>query len=305
MKKIVFLMGPTAIGKTDVSIYLAKLLNAEIICCDSMQVYSGMDIGTQKPSAKDRKTIPHHIVDIISPSKNFSVADFRKRALAIIQDIYRKGKMPLFVGGTGLYMKAMVDGLFPSPPADRKLRNRLLKEEDCENGRLYKRLVSVDAETASILHPNDKRRIIRALEVYLKTGVPMSELKKKINGLKKDYDVRIFCLNCNRQYLYKRIEDRVDKMFRHGFVAECKKLREERLSLTASQALGYKEVFMYLDKEISLKEAKDLIKKNTRHYAKRQLSWFRNDARVIWINVDTKSPKEIAKIICLHFKVEP
>ncbi|MFH1645306.1 MAG: tRNA (adenosine(37)-N6)-dimethylallyltransferase MiaA, partial [Candidatus Omnitrophota bacterium] len=265
MKKIAFLVGPTAVGKTEVSIHLAKLLNAEILCCDSMQVYRGMDIGTQKPTTKEQKKVPHHMVDVISPSKNFSVADYRQKSLEIINDILKRGKMPLFVGGTGLYMKSMVDGLFPSPPADRKLRANLLKEEDFKQGALYRRLLSVDIETASKLHPNDKRRIVRALEVYLKTGVAISELKKKTSGLAKKYDIRIFCLNCNRQYLYKRIEDRVDKMFRQGLVCECEKLKTKELSLTASQALGYKEVFMYLKNEISLQEAKDLIKKNTRH----------------------------------------
>lgn len=299
VEKIIFLVGPTAVGKTEVSLHLARLINAEIISCDSMQVYKGMDIGTQKSTPSQRKKVPHHIVDAVSPGRNFSVAEFRKKALCYIEKIHRERKTPLLVGGTGLYMKALIDGLFPSPPADRRLRKELMRTEELNGkGSLYKKLFKVDPKTAKMLHPNDTRRIVRALEVFIKTNTPMSELKKKTKGLAGRYDIKIFCLNRNRQNLYGMIESRVEKMFRSGFVRECRELRKKRLSMTARQALGYKEVFDYLDSKVSLSEAKDLIKKNTRNFAKRQLSWFRNDKRVIWIDVDGKSSKEAAEILC-------
>jgi tRNA dimethylallyltransferase len=298
MKRIIFLVGPTAVGKTEVSIHLAKLINAQIISCDSMQVYKGMDIGTQKPNTFQRKQIPHHLIDIISPSKTFSAAEFRKRVLACLGKIYRKKKIPLFVGGTALYMKALIDGLFPAPSADGRLRRRLLQEEE-KNGRgfLYSKLLNVDPHTAHLLHPNDTRRIIRALEVYSKTRKPMSELKKQTKGLADIYDVKIFALNLNRQRLYDRIDKRVNKMFDEGLIEESRRLKKKRLSMTARQALGYKEAFNYLDSKVSLEEARELIKKNTRHFAKRQLSWFRNDKRIIWVDTDEKLAQDIAKEI--------
>jgi len=299
MKTIIFLVGPTAVGKTAVSIYAAKILNAEIISCDSMQIYKGMDIGTQKPSPAQLSKIPHHMIDIIPLSRSFSVANFRKKALKCIKDIERKGKSVIFAGGTALYMKALVDGLFLSPSADYALREKLLSEEaENGNGYLYKKLCNVDTETARILHPNDIRRVIRALEVYLNTKVPISELKKTTKGLKEKYDIGIFCLNRDRENLYRIIDKRVDLMFRKGLLAECRRLKDKKLSVTARQALGYKEVFDYLDKKINLNDAKVSIKKRTRNFAKRQLSWFRNDSRIEWIDIDNYSPKQAARIIC-------
>lgn len=297
-KEIIFLVGPTAVGKTEISLHLAGLINAEIISCDSMQVYKGMDIGTRKPTLSQRQAAAHYMIDIISPRRNFSVAEFRRRALGYINKIHKKKKIPLLVGGTALYMKALIDGLFLSPPADRALRRKLLRQEKVnQRGFLHSQLFEVDPLTAGKLHPNDTRRIIRALEVYIKTNTPMSESKKKTMGLADKYNMRIFALNRNRQALYKRIEERVERMFKQGFTRECRRLKKRKLSMTASQALGYKEIFSYLNSQTSLKDAKDLIKKNTRHFAKRQLSWFRNDKRVIWINIDEKQPEEIAKAI--------
>jgi len=298
-RNIIFLVGPTAIGKSEVSLHLAKLLNAEIISCDSMQVYKGMDIGTQKVSLSDRKKAPHHLIDVISPSRIFSVADFRKKALSCIEKIHKKNKQVLFVGGTALYMKALVDGLFPSPEADKRLRKQLLSSEKKNyKGFLHKKLKKVDSKTAKLLHPNDTRRIIRALEIYINTNIPMSELKKKTKGLKDNYNIKIFCLNQDRDTLYENINKRVDRMFRRGLLAECKRLKIKRLSSTAGQALGYKEVFAYLNKKSSLSDAKELIKRSTRNFAKRQLSWFRNDKRIIMIDIDNKAKKEIIEIIC-------
>lgn len=302
MKKIIFLVGPTAVGKTAVSIYLAKMLNADIISCDSMQVYKGMDIGTGKPAPPRQREVAHYMIDLLSPVRNFSVADFRKRALDCIKVIEKKGKRVFFVGGTALYMRALIDGLFPSPPADRALRNRFLREEKAiGRGYLYKQLYRIDRSSAKLLHPNDTRRIIRALEVYTDTGIPMSELKKRTKGLKSEYNIRVFCLNRNRQELYSLIEARVDHMFKRGLLAECRRLKAKKLSMTARQALGYREIFDHLNGRVSLKYAKELIKKNTRNLAKRQLSWFRNDERIEWIDIDRKKPEEIAGILCKKF----
>jgi tRNA dimethylallyltransferase len=302
MKKIVFIAGPTAVGKTAVSIHLAKMLDAEIISCDSMQVYKEMDIGTQKPSPAQLGKIPHHMLSIISPSKVFSAADFRKKALRCVKTIEKKGKEVLFAGGTALYMKALIDGLFPAPPADYSLREELLGQENENNkGYLHEKLSNVDMETAKLLHPNDTRRIIRALEVYVNTKMPMSELKKQTKGLKEKYDIKIFCLNRKRESLYNIIDKRVDLMFRKGMVSECRRLKDKNLSMTARQALGYKEVFDFIDGRACLDDTKNLIKQRTRNFAKRQLSWFRNDKRIIWVDIDDYSPKEAADLLCRKF----
>lgn len=298
-KRIIFLVGPTAVGKTKVAIELAELIDAEIISCDSMQVYKGIDIISQKPAHLEQKKISHHIIDVISPTRNFNVADYRKRALKIIENLHKKGKIPLLVGGTALYMRILIDGLFPSQKPDLKLRERLKKDaESKEKGYLYKRLKRIDPETAKILHPNDTRRIIRALEVYQKSGVVMSELKKKTKGLSEDYDIKIFCLNRPREQLYDRINKRVDRMFRQGAIEECRGLKNMKLSLSASQVLGCKEIFSYLDKKCTKLQAKQILKRNTRRFAKRQLSWFRNEPGINWIDIsDNISSKKIAERI--------
>ncbi len=302
---IFFLVGPTAVGKTEVSVKLAGMINAEVISCDSMQVYKDMDIISQKPSSLKQKQAPHHMIDIISPSQNFNVANYRKKALKIIKDIHKKGKIPLLVGGSALYMKVLIDGLFPSPKPDLKLRGRLKKESEFnEKDYLYKRLKRIDPETAGILHPNDTRRIIRALEVYFKTGIPMSELKKKTEGLKKNYNIKVFCLNRPREQLYDRINKRIDRMFKQGIIAECKRLKDRKLSLSASQVLGCKEIFAYLDKKCTKVEVKQILKRNTRRFAKRQLSWFRNEPDISWIDINNnEGSKETAERIVSLFRL--
>ncbi len=281
--KIIFLVGPTAVGKTNVALKLAKKLRAEIISCDSMQVYKGMDIGTQKPSVADRKKIKHHMIDILTPDKEFSAADFRKRALRIIGALHKRGKIPLFVGGTGLYMKALLDGLFPSPPKDEALRRRLYKEaKKYGSGRLHEKLEKIDPKAAGKIHPNDTKKIIRALEICYITKKTVSEMRAGTRPLSNKYDVRIIGLIRPREELYKRIDERVEEMFQQGFLDEAKRFVRRKLSITAKQAIGYREAFDYLNGRISLEEAKELIKKNTRRYAKRQLTWFGADKRIKW-----------------------
>jgi len=298
-ERLVFLVGPTAIGKTGISIELAGLINGEIVSCDSMQVYKGMDTGTSKPDKGLIARIPHHMIDVIEPSDEFSVAQFRRMAVKAIEDIIARGKAPLAVGGSGLYVKVLIYGIFEAPSTDREFRDRLKQEAD-EFGAeiLYKRLEEIDKEAAAGIHPNDQRRILRALEVYEKAKAPISRLKTNTVGLSDKYEIRIFGLNMERPALYKKIEERVDLMFRGGLVEEAKGLMRQKLSLTASQALGYKEVFAFLRGEYNIEETKRLIKRNTRHYAKRQLTWFRRDKRIEWIILDEDfDPKEIAKEI--------
>lgn len=298
-ERLIFLVGPTAIGKTEISVELAKLLNCEIISCDSMQVYKGMDIATSKPAKALLDAVLHHMINIVEPSEEFSAALFRELAVKAMKEILAKSKSPLFVGGSGLYVKVLIDGIFEGPSSDRELRARLKAEAD-EFGVevLYKRLKDVDSETASKVHPNDLRRILRALEVYEKAKAPISMLKSQTHGLSENYKIKMFGLDMGRQALYKKIDERVDAMFETGLVDEARRLMGRNLSLTASQALGYKEVFRFLKGEYGFDEAKRLVKRNTRRYAKRQLTWFRKDKRVDWIIVEEDSkPEEIAKRI--------
>ena len=296
-ERLVFLVGPTAIGKTGISIELAGLINGEIVSCDSMQVYKGMDIGTSKPAKDLLARIPHHMIDIIEPSDEFSVAQFRRMAVKAIEDIIARGKTPLVVGGSGLYVKVLIDGIFEAPSTDREFRARLKQEADeFGTGILYIRLQEVDKEAASGIHPNDLRRILRALEVYEKAKAPISQLRANTVGLSDKYEVKIFGLNMERPALYKKVEERVDLMFKEGLTEEAKGLMRQKLSLTASQALGYKEIFAFLRGECDTEEAKRLVKRDTRRYAKRQITWFKADKRMEWIMLDEDfDPNEIAK----------
>ncbi|MFH1198914.1 MAG: tRNA (adenosine(37)-N6)-dimethylallyltransferase MiaA [Candidatus Omnitrophota bacterium] len=285
-EKIFFLVGPTAVGKTAAAINLAKKINGEIISCDSMQIYKGMDIITSKPPKSLLKKVPHHLIGMISPIKEYDVSRYRKDALTKIKLILKKGKVPIFVGGTGLYLSILVDGIFDCQPEDAKLRERLYKEaKKSGSEKLHLRLKKIDPAAAVKIHPNDTRRIVRALEVFKVTGQPISELQKQRSGLAKDYDVRIFCLNMAREKLYQRIDARVDKMFKEGLLREVKKLFKLKLSKTARFAIGIQELKGYFEGKYDLGEAKRLMKRNSRHYAKRQLTWFRKDKRIKWVEL--------------------
>ena len=298
-ERLIFLVGPTAIGKTGISLELAKLIECEIISCDSMQVYRGMNVGTSKPAKALLNSIPHHLIDIIDPSEEFSVAQFRDLASKAIQDIVLRHKTPLLVGGSGLYVRVLIEGIFEAPATDRQLRAGLEQEAgEFGPGVLYKRLCEVDRESAEAVHPNDLRRIVRALEVYEKAKAPISELRKKTTGLGDSYDVKIFGLNMDRESLYRKIDERVESIFSEGLVNEARQLMQGKLGLTASQALGYKEVFGYLAEEYGLEEAKRLVKRNTRHFAKRQLTWFGRDKRIEWLMLEEDfNTEEIARAI--------
>ncbi|MDD4979665.1 MAG: tRNA (adenosine(37)-N6)-dimethylallyltransferase MiaA [Candidatus Omnitrophica bacterium] len=301
--KIVFLVGPTAIGKTDIALALAKKIKAEIISCDSMQVYRGADILTSKPPAALRKAIPHHLINMVSADKEYNVSRYYKDVAAKVKEIIGRGKIPLIVGGTGLYMSILIDGIFKSRPICKVRRSRFYKEAETKgSGYLYSKLKGIDPDAALKIHPHDTKRIIRALEVYAATGKPISSLQRQRQGLKDEYDVKIFCLNMERDKLYRRIDGRVDKMFIQGAVSEAKKLLKLKLSRTAGYALGIREIKGYLDGLYDLEEAKRLLKKNTRNYAKRQLTWFRKDKRIQWIEISEKQkPQHIVNRIVRMF----
>ncbi|MDP2831058.1 MAG: tRNA (adenosine(37)-N6)-dimethylallyltransferase MiaA [Candidatus Omnitrophota bacterium] len=295
-KKIIFLLGPTGIGKSAVAVSLAKKINAEIISCDSMQVYRKMDIVTSKATSGQRKKVKHHLLGVIDPQQEYNVAKYRRDALLICDKLFAQRKIPLFVGGTGLYYSIIVDGLFPAVPRDKLIRAKLEKQLKLKGNKyLYRRLAKVDSAAAAKIHLHDARRIIRALEVYLKTGIRISRLQKSRVGLGKEYALKIFGLNSTRQSLYAAIDHRVDKMFSLGLINELKRLLKHKLSRTAKCAIGIRELKGYLAGEYSLAEGKRLMQRNSRHYAKRQLTWFRKDKRIQWININkTETPAQIA-----------
>jgi len=304
---VIFLVGPTASGKSQVSVELARKINAEIISCDSMQVYRGMDVLSGKLSKRQRKGIVHHLIDIQEPKKEYNVSMFQTQALKLIKKIYSRNKIALIVGGTGLYARALTRGLFADKGQDILLRKRLYKQAQQKgNDYLYKQLEKIDPKTAAGIHPHNLRRVIRAIEAYKVNKIRLSELKTKSKGLGQDYQVKIFGLRWPREQLYKRIEKRVDAMFINGIVKEVEKLSKLQLSQTAKQALGLKQVLSYLNKECILTQAKDKLKQDTRRFAKRQLTWFRQEKDVAWIDVEAKgySPEGIASQICILLKSE-
>jgi tRNA dimethylallyltransferase len=285
---VLVLLGPTAVGKTRLSLELAEAFGAEIISGDSMQVYRGMDIGTAKITDAEMKGIPHHLIDIHDPLDAYSTAEFQEQGARLIEDISSRGKLPFIVGGTGLYIESLCYGFrFSEAVADEAFRS----EQDAyaeEHGAeaLHARLAAVDPASAERLHPNDRRRIIRALEIYHQTNVPLSD---SLAGQKKEspYDLCLIGLTMDRKILYKRIEDRIDQMLAEGLVLEVQGLLERGYgrSLVSMQGLGYKEIAAYLEGETTLEEAVVLLKRDTRRFAKRQLSWFRHMKEIQWIDV--------------------
>lgn len=284
--KVIFLVGPTAAGKSETALALAKKINAEIVSCDSMQIYKGMDIITSKAKPALRKKVPHHLIDIISADTEYNVSRYRIQAVRRVKEIISRGKTPLFVGGTGLYMSILVDGIFKSRAQDENIRKRLYRQAGLKGSAcLHARLKKIDPQAAQKIHPNDLKRIVRALEVFLVTGKTISSLQKERRGLASQYDIRVFCLDMPRSELYSRIEKRVEAMFRQGLLGEAGSLLKKKLSRTASCAIGLAELKGYFDGLYGLDEAKRLMKRNSRLYAKRQLTWFRKDKRIEWIHL--------------------
>lgn len=286
--KLLVLVGPTAVGKTSLSLRLAELYDCEIISGDSMQVYRGMDIGTAKASQEERRRVPHHMIDIHEPDYPFSAAEFQSEVKRCIRDIHARGKLPFLVGGTGLYIEAVCyDFQFVEGGVDEAFREEQ-RQYALRHGAeaLHAKLMEVDPVTAARLHPNDQRRIIRALEIAHVSGKPLSE---QLDGQKKQspYELCIIGLTMERQLLYKRIEDRVDAMIEQGLVEEVRGLLERGCTpgMVSMQGLGYKEIVAYLQGDCSLEEAVELLKRNTRRFAKRQLSWFRHMKDIFWVDV--------------------
>ncbi|NLZ94116.1 MAG: tRNA (adenosine(37)-N6)-dimethylallyltransferase MiaA [Firmicutes bacterium] len=300
MQKLIVIAGPTAVGKSAVALALAQKINAEIISADSVQVYRGLDIGSAKPTLTERQQIPHHLLDIKDPHENYTVAEFQKDAAAAISDIAARGKIPLLVGGTGLYIRALVWGFaFSESGINQKLRQKLHAIAQKEgNQTLYQRLLEVDPQTAKKIHPNDLRRIIRALEVYKQNKLPISEQVRQ-TPQQPVYQTKQFVLTMQRELLYKRIEKRVDKMIADGFVREVQRLLARGVppDAKAMQSLGYKQIVAYLLGQIPLTEAIELIKRETRRFAKRQLTWFRREKNNIWIEMDHLQAFEAAENI--------
>ena len=293
-KTVICLIGPTAAGKSEVALQLAKKIKAEIISCDSMQVYQGADIATAQPTEKQRKAIPHHLTNIIKPSEEYNAARFRVSAQKIIKDIHKRKKIPLIVAGTGLYLRALLDGLFVGPGQNACLRKKFSQQaQRYGTTYIYAKLKKLDPQAAKGIHPHDLRRIIRALEVYELSGRPISQMQQQARGIRGQYALYIFGLRRKRDELYGRIENRVDRMFRQGLVAEIKKLTKRKASKTAQSLLGYKEIRGFLNGEYSKDEAGRLLKRNTRRYAKRQLSWFRKEKGVKWIEIGPNDASEI------------
>ncbi len=288
MKKLIVLTGPTAVGKTAASIGLAKAINGEIISADSMQVYKKMDIGTAKITKEEMEGVPHFLIDELNPDEEFSVAHFKKYADKYINEVYERGHIPIIVGGTGFYIQAVLNDIdFTETNADTEYRKEL-EELARVNGPeyLHNMLFEIDPQAAEKIHFNNVKRVIRALEFYKETGTKISEHNDTQSAKSSPYNFAYFVLNDDREALYERIDKRIDIMLENGLIEEVKALLDAGYDrkLTSMQGLGYKEIAAYLEGEISLEEAIYILKRDTRHFAKRQLTWFRREKDVIFID---------------------
>ncbi len=296
-----FLTGATASGKTKVSLELARILDAEIISLDSMAIYRGMDIGTAKSDPAEQSVVPHHLIDIVDPPESFSVSEYRDSALSKIREIQATGKQVLFVGGTALYLKALLRGLFEGPPADWGFREEIEKEIENSGAEfLHQRLAMIDPVSAHKLHENDHRRIIRALEVYKQTGKPISHWQMQFDEGRQSDQCRVFTIRHARPILHQRIEDRVESMFTSGLVDEVKGLLERWTDIgkTASQAVGYREVIEYLENKMSMEETVERVRVRTRKFARHQETWFRGMSECRMLDLESDfDPSELAQRI--------
>lgn len=296
MNRLIVIAGPTGVGKTEISLKLAERIGGEIVSCDSMQIYRGMDIGSAKATPEEQARVPHHLLDILSPLESFTVSEYKERAEAIIADIHRRGKVPIMVGGTGLYIDAVIRGYsFTEGGIDEIFRKEMeaLAEEKGREA-VHELLQQVDLEAAEKIHPNNLKRVIRALEVHRVTGKPFSSFKDQ-GHLNPKYSIRYVYLNRNREELYQAIDRRVDLMMDAGLLQEVEGLKALGLdeSYVSMKGIGYKELLRYLNGNLSLEEARDLIKMLSRNYAKRQLTWFRHAKDIVELNRDVMTEAEI------------
>lgn len=305
LPRMVAIGGPTATGKTELSVALAKEFGGEVVNADSMQIYRGLDIGTAKPTAEERQGIPHHLMDFLPPEVPYSVADFTAAAAPLIEQLNSAGKLPIVTGGTGLYITSLMKGTaFAPEKTDPAIRARLQTEADEQgSAALYARLQQIDPAYAEKLHPNNLPRVIRALELFEATGRRMSEQQRAALAAEPPYRSLCICLTCrDRAELYRRIDRRVDSMLQNGVLEEAKLVYDNRETYrTAAQAIGYKEFFPYFAGEMPLNDCANRLKQATRNYAKRQLTWFRHQANGVWLYVDEEPPAPRAAELVRQF----
>ena len=296
--RVVAVGGPTASGKTALSVALARAFDGEIINADSMQIYKNLDVGTAKPSAEERQGIPHYLLDFLSPETPYSVADFTAAADPLIRDITARGRLPLVVGGTGLYITSLLSGMaFAPEKTDPAIRARLQARADTEGGAaIYAELQRIDPDYAAQVHPNNLPRVIRALELFEATGRRMSDQRREARPAEAPYHALCLCLTCrDRAVLYSRIDRRVDEMVENGVLDEARQVYDHRDAYrTAAQAIGYKEFFPYFEGTANLTECTERLKQATRNYAKRQLTWFRRQNDAVWLYLDEEDVTEHA-----------
>lgn len=294
-RPLVVLLGPTAVGKSRIAMHVAKHLATDVLAADSRQVYCGMDIGTDKPTAEERQGVPHRLIDLVDPGETFNAGWYRRVATVEIERLYSAGRLPFVVGGTGLYIRTLVRGLCPAPQADPHVRAGLKKLRD-EWGRdgLYAELMRVDPEAAARLHPNDESKVMRALEVYRLSGRPLSSVQTEHGFHETPFSALLIGLERSRGTLYRRIEDRIDWQLTHGMVEETRALLDRGYSreLGSMKGLGYRQVGAYLANECDYDEMVRWFKRDTRRFAKRQMTWFRNEAGVVWLSIEDSEPYE-------------
>lgn len=305
LPRMVAIGGPTATGKTALSVALAKKFGGEVVNADSMQIYRGLDVGTAKPTAEERQGIPHHLMDFLPPEAPYSVADFTAAAAPLIEQLNSAGKLPIVTGGTGLYITSLMKGTaFAPEKTDPAIRARLQTEADEQgSAALYARLQKIDPAYAEKLHPNNLPRVIRALELFEATGRRMSEQQRAALAAEPPYRSLCICLTCrDRAELYRRIDRRVDTMLQNGVLEEAKLVYDNRETYrTAAQAIGYKEFFPYFAGDMPLNDCTNRLKQATRNYAKRQLTWFRHQADGVWLYVDEEPPAPRAAELVRQF----
>ncbi len=287
MKKVIVICGPTASGKTSLSIALAKRVNGEIVSCDSMQIYQEMDIGTAKPTLEERQGIEHYLLDFVSPEERYSVADYKKEAKKAIKAIIEKGKMPIVVGGTGLYLDSLIYEIeYPNIEFDEEYRRKLERRVEEEGlTQLYEETTKIDPLAIQKISPKDEKRILRILEIYHATGKTKTEQEIASRKNSPEYDYQVYALAWDREILYDRINQRVDQMIEQGLIEEVQGiLKRHKHFPTAMQGLGYKEVVAFLEGDLTKEEMIDKIKMETRRYAKRQMTWFRKNKQTVWLD---------------------
>ncbi len=301
MEKVIVIAGPTASGKTDLAVHVAKRLHGEVVSADSMQIYKYMNIGTAKPAPEEMKGIPHYMLDVVHPNERYSVARYKEEAEDCIKKILERGNIPIIAGGTGLYINSLIYNIqFGETICDEDFRKRMSELAATEGPRrIHEMLKKVDPKSAEKIHYNNVKRVIRALEVYEFTGKTIAEHQKQSRMVPPPYRYLVFILNMDRDILYNRIDQRVDRMIENGLVDEVKSLQKmgSSSSSTAMQGLGYKEMVAFLENKITLEEAIDIIKRGTRHYAKRQITWFKSIDNAIWIPGGNENLEKNTKII--------